>query len=124
MGVGQHFEREGLAASLGQDCRSRSSQVLQVALAQEIETEAEDAIENDMDDKPDHDQIDHGLDNPSPRLANVLKRPIPQEHVLPEADQNHHGQVHDEWIREPSDGPPGITEDIPGEPCYQKENHG
>ena len=54
-GIGQNLKRKGLAASLGQSGRSRCSKVFQVDLAEEIETDSEYSIEDNVDDKPDHD---------------------------------------------------------------------
>jgi hypothetical protein len=88
----------------------------QTVVAEKIEADAEHAIEKHVNHEPDDDQVDDGLDNAAHGLAEVLEGPVAEKHVLPQTDQDHHGQVHDKGVGEPADRPPRITEDVPGDP--------
>lgn len=87
----------------------------QAVVAEEVEADAEHAVEEDVDDEPDDDQVDHGLDDAAQGLAEVLEGPVAKKHVLPQTDQDHHGQVHDKGVGKPSDRAARITEDVPGD---------
>ncbi|WP_425430186.1 hypothetical protein [Desulfacinum hydrothermale] len=116
-----HLQAQRLA--VGQDGFSCGGQFIEIGLAEEIEAQAQDAIEDHVNDEPDEDQVHNGFHNTPGRLGQILKRPIPQEHVLPQPHQNHHGQIENERIRKGSHRTPRVAEDIPGKPGDSKKDN-
>ena len=82
-----------------------------------------------MNDKPDEGQIDDGLDNAASRLGDILEGPVSEEHMLPQANEDHHRQVEHEGVGEGMHGSPGIAQEIPenqgnAKKCQKRDNAG
>jgi hypothetical protein len=99
----------------------RIHQFVKVALTQKIKPKPKNPVKENMDHKPYDNQIHNGKDNPPSRLWDILERPVPAEHMLPDPHQNHHGKVHDKGVRKRAHRPPWIAENKPYDPCYQKK---